>query len=170
MDIALHIFGLILLVVFCIAAAATLVFGLPGTVLLVIIATVYGWATGFAELTGRVLLWLVALAAVGEGFELISATMAVGGQKPSRRVSLSALLGAFAGGIVGTPFLFGVGSLIGALFGAFAGATLASRSEGRTAVSSVHAGMAAMTGRLAGFVVKAAIAVVMIVLIVAAAV
>lgn len=170
MDIALHILGLALLVVFCIVAAATLVFGLPGTVLLVVVAAVYGWATGFAELSGRVLMWLVALAAIGEGFELMSATLAVGGEKPSRRVSLAALLGAFAGAIFGTPFLFGVGSLIGALLGAFAGATLASRIEGRTASSAVQAGMAAMTGRLLGFIVKAAIAVVMIVLIVGAAV
>lgn len=166
----MHVAGLLLLIVFCLAAAATLVFGLPGTVLLVVVAAVYGWATGFAELSVRVLLWLIALAAAAEGFELLSATIAVGGEKPSRRVSLSALAAAFVGGIVGTPFLFGVGSLIGALLGAFIGATLASRSEGRAATTAVQAGMAAMTGRLVGFIVKAAIAVAMIVLTVGAAI
>jgi uncharacterized protein YqgC (DUF456 family) len=169
-ELFLYIVGLLLLLIFCMAAGFTLIVGLPGTVFLVLIALFYGWATGFAAVTGKVILWLAALAAAGEGFELFSASLAVGGEKPSRRVSVSALAGAVIGGLVGTPFLFGVGSLIGALIGAFLGATIASRSEGRTTATAMYAGVAAMRGRLLGFVVKAAIAVVMMIVIFAAAI
>jgi hypothetical protein len=51
---------------------------------------------------------------------------------------------------------------------AFAGAALAVSSEGGSLASSVRTGLAAMRGRFLGFVAKAAIAVVMVVVVVAA--
>ncbi len=170
MDIALYILGLLLLTLGCAVAAFTLILGLPGTVFLVVIAALYGWATGFAGVTGTVLAWLVGLAVVAEAFEFASTVLATGSEPPSRRVTVSALLGALVGGLVGTPFLFGVGSLIGALGGAFTGAALASSSQGNTASGALRAGFIAFRGRLLGFIVKASIAVVMIVVILAAAV
>jgi len=170
MDVLAYIAGLLLLALFCALAAFSLILGLPGTFALVGIALVYGWATGFVGVTGGVIAWLFGLALAAEGFEFASTVLANGSQRPSRRVAVSALLGAVVGGLVGTPFLFGVGSLIGALAGAFGGAALASTAEGQTAAGAMAAGVAAMRGRLLGFIVKASIAVVMIVLILAAAI
>ena len=170
MDIALYILGLFLLLLGCAIAAFTLVLGMPGTVFLVGVAVLYGWATGFAGLTGSVIGWLVGLAVVAEAFEFAATVLATGGEAPTRRVTVSALVGALVGGLVGTPFFFGVGSLLGALAGAFAGATLASSSEGNTASGALRAGFGAFRGRLLGFIVKASIAVVMIVVIFSSAI
>jgi uncharacterized protein YcfJ len=169
-DIVLYILGLIILIAFCALAAFSLILGLPGTFALVAIAAVYGWSTGFVELTGTVIAWLVGLAVTAEGIEFASTALAAGDQKPSRRVIVAALLGALVGGLIGTPFFFGVGSLIGALVGAFTGATLASKAEGKSASDAMAVGFAAMRGRLLGFIVKASIAVVMIFIILAAAI
>jgi hypothetical protein len=170
METALFVFGLVLLFVFCVVSLLSLVVGLPGTFLIVASALVYAWATGFAAVQWSTIGWLVLLATVGEGIELVSGTVSAAGTRPSRRVTISVLAGGIIGGIIGTPFLFGVGSLIGALIGAFGGAALAVTFEGGSMGSALTTGFAAMRGRLLGFVVKASIAVVMVVLLLAAAI
>lgn len=168
METALFILGLILLFTFCLVALASLVFGLPGTFLIVAAALVYAWATGFAAVQWSTVGWLLLLALIGEGVELVAGSVSAAGTRPSRRVTIAVLAGGFVGGLVGTPFLFGIGSLIGALIGAFGGAALAVASEGGSVGSALTTGLAAMRGRLLGFVLKASIAVVMIVLLFAA--
>jgi hypothetical protein len=168
METALYLLGLFLLFAFCLVALLSLVFGLPGTFLIVGAALVYAWATGFAAVQWSTIGWLVGLAILGEGIEFLAGSVGAAGTRPSRRVTISVILGGFIGGIVGTPFLFGVGSLIGALLGAFAGASLAVASEGGTADHILRTGLAAMGGRLIGFILKASIAVVMVVVLVAA--
>ncbi len=165
MDAVLHFLGVALLLLACLAALFTLVLGLPGTLLIVGFALVYAWATDFTVIQWSTLAWLGGLAVVAEGLEFLASGAGAAGARPSRRVTIGALAGAFAGGIVGTPFLFGVGALLGALVGAFGGAALAVRSEGGTIDDSVTTGFAAMRGRLLGFVVKSAIAVAMVAIV-----
>lgn len=164
----LWLLGLLLLFAVCVGALFSLLVGLPGTFLILVAALVYAWATGFATVTWSTLGWLLGLALVGEAIELL-ATAGGRGQRPSRRVALAAISGAVVGGIIGTPILFGLGSLLFALAGAFVGAALAAASEGESMDSSIRVGFAALRGRLLGFVVKASLAVVMVVLVLAAA-
>ena len=164
----LWLFGLSLLFSVCFAALFSLLFGLPGTFIILLAAFVYAWATGFATITWSTLGWLLGLSLVGEAIELVAAGGA-GPQRPSRRVAIAAICGGIVGGIIGTPILFGIGSLLGALAGAFTGAALAAASEGGSVDTSFRAGVVALRGRLLGFVLKASLAVVMIVLVIAAA-
>jgi hypothetical protein len=167
METILWLLGLVLLFLVCLAALFSLLFGLPGTFIIVLAASVYAWSTGFATIAWSTLGWLLGLAILGEGIELAAAA---GGseQRPSWRVAIAAIGGAIIGGLVGTPILFGIGSLLGALVGAFTGAALASASEGGSIDTSLRAGSAALRGRLLGFVLKASLAVVMVVLVAAA--
>jgi uncharacterized protein len=168
MATVLHITGIILLFGVCLAALVSLLFGVPGTFLMVAATLVYGWATGFSAVHWSTIGWLALLALLGEGIEFFAGGVAAAGTRPSRRVSLATLGGGLVGGLVGTPFLFGIGSLIGALAGAFAGAAIAVAAEGGTVASALTTGFAAMGGRLLGFVIKSAIAVVMLVTLAAA--
>lgn len=152
----------------CLGALFSLLFGLPGTFVIVAAALVYAWATGFTTLAWSTIAWLLALALVGEGIELVAGAAGAGGQRPSRRVAIAAIAGGLIGGVVGTPILFGIGSLLGALAGAFTGAAVAAASEGGSVDASFRVGLAALHSRLLGFVLKAALAVVMVVLVVAA--
>jgi len=168
MSAVLHFLGLAALAIVCAAGLASLLFGLPGTFVILAAALVYAWATDFAVVQWATLLWMGGLALLAEGIEFFAAARAPAGARPSRRVAIAAIVGAVIGGLVGTPFLFGIGSLLGAFAGAFAGAALATASEGGTMGEAVQTGLAALRGRLLGFVVKSAIAVVMIVLLAAA--
>jgi hypothetical protein len=162
MEMALHLVGLLLLLIASIASVISLVFGLPGTVFIVLAALVYGWATGFAAVTWSTLGWLLLLAVAGEGIEFLAGAVGAASERPSRRVMVAVLVGGIVGGFLGMPLLFGVGSLLGALAGAFLGAALAVFSEGGTVISALSTGLAAFRGRLLGFVLKTAVAVLML--------
>lgn len=166
-----HWLGILLLVVLCVGALLTLVFGLPGTFLIVLVGAIYGWATGFAEVTLSTVGGLFALAMLAELIELVSAARAggEGAPKPSLRITLAAIAGAIAGALVGTPFFLGIGALFGAFGGAFLGAAAAAMSEGHDRDTAVRHGMQALRGRVLGFVVKSAIATAMTVWLVVTA-
>lgn len=168
LDSVAHILGLVLLFVGCGLALCSLLLGLPGTFIIVAIALLYGWATGFATIQWSTIGWLALLAVAGELLELLSAGAGAARARPSRRVTIGALCGAFIGGVLGAPLLFGIGALLGALAGAFAGAALVVRSEGGSVEESLATGMSAMRGRFVGFIIKTAFAVAMVVIIAAA--
>lgn len=168
LDTLLHVLGVALLFAACLVALLSLVVGLPGTFAIAGIALLYAWATGFAAVHWSTIGWLLLLAVLAEGIELVASGVGAAGTRPSRRVTIGALAGALIGGIAGTPFLFGVGALLGALAGAFAGAALAVQLEGGSLRDSVTTGFAALKGRLLGFVLKAAIAAVMVIVVAAA--
>lgn len=163
----LWLLGVLTLLVVCFAGVFSLLFGFPGTFIIVAVALVYAWATGFAAITWSTLGWLIGLALVGEAIELVAAAGGAG-ERPSRRVAIAAIAGGFVGGIIGLPILFGLGALLGALVGAFVGAAMAAASEGGSVDRSFRAGVAALRGRLLGFVLKTSLAVVMVVLVLTA--
>jgi uncharacterized protein YqgC (DUF456 family) len=168
-ELAFQALGLIILGFACVLALALLVIGMPGTFLVFAAALIYAWLTDFSRVTWNTLAWLLGLAVTAEGLEFLSGAVGSQRERPSRRVAGWALAGSFIGGLVGTPILFGIGSLLGALAGAFTGAALAVTSQGGQAHDAVRSGLAAMRGRFAGFLVKLAIGVVMIVVLFAAA-
>lgn len=165
MDTVVHVLGLVALFAGCTLGLVSLLFGFPGTFVILLVAFVYAWATAFGAIHWFTLGLLLALALLGEGLELIAGSARAGGPKPSWRVVLITLGGSIVGGIIGAPFLFGIGALVGALVGAFVGAGAGVASEGAGFDAVVSTGFAAMQGRLLGFVLKSSIAVVMVVLV-----
>ena len=160
-DAALSLLGLLALFGVCALGVVGLLFGLPGTWVILAAAGVYAWLTGFQTVASGTLGALFGLAAVAEVLEFTFAARGAVGATPRRGVTVAALVGSLVGGLLGAPFLFGIGALVGALAGAFLGATLAVAGHGESAAAALHAGRSAMRGRLLGFVVKAACAVAM---------
>lgn len=166
MATALWLLGLLLLALGCTVGLVSLVFGLPGTFVIFASALIYAWATGFEAIAWTVPAWLFAMAVAAEVIEFVAAGSGRGvGGRPSRGVTIAAIAGAFVGGIVGTPLLFGLGSLLGALIGAFTGAAIAVSAGGGTVRESLSSGAAAFRGRALGFLIKSAIAVTMVVIV-----
>lgn len=168
METILYVLGVAVLFGVCVGAVLSLLFGLPGTFVILGAALVYAWVTGFTGVGWATIGWLTGLALLGEAIEFLASSAGASGARPSWRVFGGALIGSFVGGLLGVPFLFGLGALPGALVGAFAGAALAVASEGGDTNAAVATGFAAMRGRLLGFVLKAAVAVTMVVLLAAA--
>ena len=91
----LRVVGLVILILSMPAGLLAVVLGLPGTWLILVASVFYGWLTGFAIITVKLLLGLLALAVVAE---LLDLTLGLWG---ARRYggTKKAMVGTMVGGI-----------------------------------------------------------------------
>lgn len=153
------------------------VFGLPGTWLMVAATLLAAWWQWDARRPASeqmfsitVLVAIVALALIGEVVEFLAGVVGTRTAGGTRRGAVGALIGTIAGAIIGTaippPIL---GTLLGACAGAAIGAWGLELSGGRTMRASLKSGAGAGVGRLVGTVAKLAIAVAIWVIVAVAA-
>lgn len=94
-------------------------FGIPGNLLLVLIAVGFGYYEGFIRLDWVFLTCLIAGWLLGEGVEFFSSAVGARRAQASRRAIIAAYIGGFIGMLAGTAILPIVGTLLGSLVGAF---------------------------------------------------
>lgn len=158
----LEMLALVILILSMPAGLIAVVLGLPGTWLILATSFLYGWLTGFAIITSKLLLGLLALAVVAE---LLDLTLGLWG---ARRYggTKKAMVGTMVGGILGavalSPMLFGFGTIVGALLGAFVGAFSMTYLEQRKMDEAMRVGWGALLGRVFAMVFKGAAVVTMI--------
>ncbi|TVP87170.1 MAG: DUF456 domain-containing protein [Thioalkalivibrio sp.] len=136
-----------------------ILFGLPGTWLMILAAAAADWWLVDEAMFGwPVLATAIGLATLGEILEFYlgaAGSRAAGG---SRRAAGLAIAGGIVGAIVGTAFPVPLlGTLIGASLGAFVGSLLGDLWAGRAIFQSVEAGRGAAAGRFWGTVAKMAV-------------
>ena len=137
----------------------SILFNLPGTWLMLLLAAGMEWWLPGEYLFGWPVLYTVAgLALLGELAEFAfgaAGTRQAGG---SKRAATFAIVGGIVGAVMGTALPIPVaGTLIGASLGAFAGSLAGDLSAGRPLFHSVAAGRGAAIGRFFGTVAKLAI-------------
>ncbi|MGD8254766.1 MAG: DUF456 domain-containing protein [Syntrophobacterales bacterium] len=158
----LEMLALVILILSMPAGLIAVVLGLPGTWLILATSFLYGWLTGFAIISSKLLLGLLALAVVAE---LLDLTLGLWG---ARRYggTKKAMVGTMVGGILGavalSPMLFGFGTIVGALLGAFVGAFSMTYVEQRKMDEAMRVGWGALLGRVFAMVFKGAAVVTMI--------
>jgi hypothetical protein len=155
--------GLFLLIATSLVGLLATLLGLPGQFLILLAALVYAAATGFATLGWKVLLLLVFLAAFAEALDF--GLRAVGASRfgASRKGAWAAALGGVAGMFLFTPFLFGLGTVLGAFIGGFAGVFAVEIIQQRRIRPALRAGLGSLLGGLAVILAKGSTALVMIV-------
>jgi len=142
-----------------------IIFGIPGTWIILIDAIFYGWFTHFKILTPVLLVVLTLLAIFGEGLEFFLSIKGIKRAKPSKGVLLASFFGGLFLAILMAPLFLGLGAILGALIGTFSGAFLMEFLSQRRLTHAAHIGWKAFLGRLAGFLSKLIIASVMTALI-----
>lgn len=150
-----------LLLLACLLGILVTPVALPGTLIILVAAFAFAWATGFATLGWPILLALLLIAAAAEATEWITGAIGARRYGGSRRAAWLAILGGFVGGLLGTPFGFGLGAIPGALAGAFLGAFAAELSLVGDLERARRVGWGALVGRAWGMAVKGAAAVAM---------
>ncbi len=165
----LSILGHLVFFLFLLAGFFGLIFGLPGTWMILGATLVYAWITDFAQIGGGLLFLFGLLTVAGEVVEYVFGIAGARRFGSSNRGILFSILGGFAGAIVGAPLFFGFGAILGALVGAFLGAVLIELfTYGPTEwKKAVRSGWGNFLGRIAGVITKMAIAIGMIVWIAA---
>jgi len=133
-----------------------ILFNLPGTWLMVLLATaVEWWNPGEFMFSWAVLYAALGLAVLAEilefGFGAAGSRQAGG----SRRGAALAIVGGILGAVIGTPLPIPIlGTLIGACLGAFVGSLLGDLWAGKPLLHSIGAGRGAAVGRFWGTIAK----------------
>lgn len=164
----MQIAGAILFVLLLLIGLGSIVFGLPGTIIILGTTVLYAWITGFAEIGWGVILGMAGIAVVAEGTELLLGLFGAKKYGASRKGALFSILGGFIGAVVMAPLFFGVGAIFGALLGTFIGAFVGETMEGRRFEGASRSGFGATLGRLLGMATKVALAIVMIIIVIIA--
>ncbi len=139
--------------------------GLPGTWLLVCDALVLRWVAGPQWMDYRTVTVLGLMALLAELLELAAAVRGARSGPAVRGAVTASLLGAFIGGILGAPILFGLGALPGMAAGAWVAVFVLALARGLPSGEGARAAFAALTGRLKGTALKVITAVAMVAVI-----
>ena len=150
-----------LLLLACLAGVLVTPVALPGTLIILVAAALFAWATGFATLGWPTLATLLIIAAAAEAAEWITGAAGAKRHGGSRRAAWLAILGGVLGGVLGAPFGLGLGAIPGALAGAFLGAFSGELSRTGDWAQARRVGRGALVGRAWGIAIKGAAAVAM---------
>ena len=148
-----------------------ILFGLPGTWLMVLFPVLLKWWQPDRFLVS----WTVLGAAVGLAVlgEIVVFVLGAAGSRRtggSARGAVLAIVGSIIGGIMGTALPVPiVGTMLGACLGAFVGALIGDLWAGRTMFQSFAAGRGAAIGQFWGTVAKLVIGALMVVMLAIAA-
>ncbi len=160
----LEVGGLTLFILVLLFGAFSVLFGLPGTVIILIDAFIYGAATGFEKIGLKILIILLVLAVLAEVADF--AVSAAGAVKfgASRKGFYAFTIGGFIGALLMTPLLLGLGLIIGTFLGGFIAMLIVEWLARNKVKPTLRAAYGAILGRVAGICVKGICALIMVIM------
>jgi len=160
----LDIAGLTLFIIVLFIGVYATVFALPGTVLIFFDVIVYAAITGFYNIGGRMLVFLLALTIVAEGLEFVLGMTGATTFHASRKVLITSTIGSVIGALLLTPWLYGLGTLVGIFLGGFTGILLTELIHQKHLKPAMRDSNGALIGRAAGTLAKGSLALVMVIM------
>jgi uncharacterized protein len=158
---AMEVAGLTVFILLLFGGVYLTIFGLPGTVVILVDVLCYSLFTGFDKIGFKIIAVLILTTFVAEsiGFVLeIKDTVRFG---PSVKGIAASLAGAFLGALLLTPVLMGLGALIGIFFGGFMGFLTLELARQSSLKPAFRASPWAILSSAAGIITKGCFAVVM---------
>ncbi len=156
--------GLTLFILVLLFGIFSILFGFPGTVIILIDAALYAAVTGFERIGFKTLLTLLLLSVLAE---LADFAVGMGGAVKfgaSRKAFFASLFGALIGALLMAPFLFGLGAVAGGFLGGFAAILIVELLRQNRLKPALRAAWGAILGRAAGICVKGVFALIMVVI------
>lgn len=160
----LEIAGLTVFILVLFMGIFSIVFGIPGTAVILIDVILYAVITGFERVSIKIVLVLLVISILAEAIDFSfgvagAARFGISG----RAIWISAISG-FIGAAAMTPFFFGLGTLAGLFLGGFAGVLAIELVQQSKLRPALRTGYGAIFGRVAGTLIKGFCALVMIVI------
>jgi uncharacterized protein len=160
----LEIGGLTLFILVLLFGAFSILFGLPGTVIILIDAALYAAVTGFERIGFKTLLTLLLLSILAE---LADFAVGMGGAVKfgaSRKAFWASVGGGLIGALMMAPFWFGLGAVAGGFLGGFTAILTVELLRQNRLKPALRAAWGAILGRAAGICVKGVFALIMVVI------
>lgn len=142
----------------------SIIFGLPGTFLILGDVIIYSWITGFEKIGFKIIIVLVFISLLAETIDFLLGIEGARRYGSSKTGVALSIIGGIIGAILMTPVLLGLGAIIGVFLGGFAGAFLGEYLEQRKLKPALRAGYGSLIGKIAGTLVKGSLAIVMVVI------
>jgi len=160
-----EIAGLTIFILVLFIGIFSIIFGFPGTVIILVDAVVYSLITGFKTIGWKIIVVLIILSFLAETLDFMLGSAGAKKFGSSKKGIVASVIGGIVGAMLMTPFLLGLGAVIGAFLGGFAGTFLVELIEQKNLKPAVRAGYGTLLGRIAGIFAKSFFALVMIIII-----
>ena len=160
----MEIGGLTLFVLVLFFGAFSILFGLPGTFVILIDAAVYAAVTGFERIGFKILITLLLLSILAELADFAVGMAGAVKFGASRRSFWVSMVGGLIGAALLAPFLWGLGIIVGGLFGGFVGILTVELLNRNRLKPTLRVAWGAVLGRAAGIFVKGLFALIMIII------
>ncbi len=154
---------LTIFIIFLFIGLFSIIFGFPGTFLILGDIILYAWITGFEKIGFKIIIVLVFISLLAETIDFF---MVIAGAKKygsSKKGVILSIIGGIIGAILMATVLLGLGAIIGAFFGGFVGAFLGEYLEQKKFKEAVRAGYGSLIGRIIGILIKGSLAIVMVI-------
>lgn len=159
----LEVGGLTLFILVLLLGAFSILFGFPGTVIILVDAFIYGAVTGFEKIGVKILLALLLLSVLAEVADFAVGMAGAAKYGVSRKGFWAFTLGGFIGALLMTPLFLGLGLMIGTFLGGFIAMLIVELLALNKIKPTLRASYGATLARAAGIFVKGAFALVMII-------
>lgn len=159
----LEVAGLTLFILVLLFGTFSILFGLPGTIIILIDVFIYGAITGFEKIGLKILVILLVLSVLAEAADFTVSMAGAVKFGVSKRGFWAFTIGGFIGAFLMTPFFFGLGLLVGSFFGGFIAMLLVELLARSKLKPTLRATYGAILGRVAGIAVKGIFALIMVI-------
>lgn len=160
----LEIAGLTVFILVLFMGIFSIVFGIPGTALILIDVIFYALITGFERINIKIVLILLVISILAEAIDFSLGMAGAARFGISRRAIWIAAISGFICALAMTPFFLGLGTVAGIFLGGFAGVLAIELIHQAQLKPALRAGYGAILGRVAGTLIKGFCALVMIVI------
>jgi Protein of unknown function (DUF456). len=160
----LEIAGLTVFILVLFIGIFSIVFGIPGTAVILIDVILYALITGFEKVSIKVVLVLLVISILAETIDFSIGVAGAARLGISRRAIWISVISGFVGALALTPFFFGLGTVAGIFLGGFAGVLAIELVQQSRLKPALRTGYGAILGRVAGTLIKGFCALVMIII------
>ena len=160
----LEITGLSLFILILFAGIFSIIFGIPGTIIILIDIIMYAFVTGFEKIGIPLIAILIAITILAEGLDFVLGISGAAQLGITKRVVLISALSSLAGAMILTPVFFGLGAVMGIFLGGFACVLMFELLHQSKLKPALRSGYSALLGRVAGTLAKGFFALVMIII------
>ena len=146
--------GLTIFIIGLFAGIFSTIFGIPGTIIILVDVILYAFITGFDKIGLKIIIILVILSILAEAIDFVFGMAGAASFGVSKRGIWIAVFSSFIGAVVMTPVFFGLGTIIGIFIGGFGSILIVEIVRQSMLKPALRAGFSAILARVAGTLVK----------------
>jgi uncharacterized protein len=158
---SLEIAGMAIFILVMFTGVFSIVFGMPGTIIILIDVIFYAIFSGFEKIGLKIILILLVISLIAETLDFALGMAGSVRLGISRKAIWASVIGAFAGAAIMTPALLGLGTIAGSFLGGFAGVAMIELIRQNQLKQAFRTGYGTILVMFTGMLVKGFFALVM---------